>query len=474
MSTALLQFRNQQAPAFPDNPTGSADKWSLLRQAAQAGDADAAFQLSLLMMEAEKPDYAAITVWLEKAAEQRHPYATYNLLRLREAAGTSFERHLQQYSWLAEAGLLPAQLGLLEYYADRNDPQNVYWARQVAEQGHPFGQYLLAVHHHLCGEPDLERARELYHQAAAQGLHAAHWQLGQIYRHGIGTPPDNVRAALHLRQAAENGFIAAQTMLGDLMAGQNQCEALQWYRTAAANGDLAAQAALARHYLTGQLADRDTLQALRHAKTAAGKGHPEALRLLGDIYRYGLGVKADVHAAQQYYRQAAEAGDLQAYQKLLSDAALYHQTQYAYTKAVALMRQQTEDAYLRALACHQGRNCSIDYVLARKLYLEAAECHHAASACQLGLIYHYGQGVKADPRQAAYWFGIAAEQNEAAAQYHLARLYYYGQGVAMNIEMACHWLQAAIDNGYENPQAFSYLLEKWKAEHIRQPISPTN
>lgn len=465
MSAATPETLYQQACALLAKSPDSIRGLTLLRQAAEQGHADAAFEISLIMMEAPQPDYPGILSWLDIAAEQKHPYATYNLLRIRESMGASFDRHIQQYAWLAESGLLAAQLSLLEYYADRHETQAVYWAQQVAEQGHPFGQYFLALHHHFSAEPDLAQARQLYHQAAEQGLHVAHWQLGKIYRYGLGTNIDNALAVHHLRFAADNGFIAAQTLLADVLAEQNHADALKWYQTAADNGDQQARTALARHYLTGQLTERDPLQAAKHAKIAAAHHHPEALQLMGDIYRYGLGIKADVQTAEHYYREAAEHGSLSAYQKLLSDAALHHPEQYGRIKTAALQHQEAEQAHQTALAHHQGRrNQAVNYVEARKLYVQAASQGHAAAAFGLGLIYYHGQGVKADNRQAAYWFEQAAEQGHAEAQYHLARLYYYGQGVVANLPIACTWLQAAIENGYENPQAFQYLLDKWQRE----------
>lgn len=456
----------QQARQLSAQSHDHAQALAILRQAAEQGHADAAFEAGLQLMKESEPDWAAITTLFETAAAQQHSHAAYQLLRIKEQLGTPFDHHLEQYAWLAERGVLAAQLHLLEYYADRHDSQATYWAQQAAEQNHPFGQYFLALHHHFSDQPDLNHARTLYHQAAEQGLHVAHWQLGQIYRYGIGTPPDPVLARHHLHQAAANGFIAAQTLLADLLAEQNHPDALHWYQTAADNGDHRARAKWAEHYLTGKLVKRDALLAAKHAKAAAEYQDSEALRLMGDIYRYGLGVKIDTHASQAYYRQAAEQGSLCAHQKLLSDAALHDSEQYAHLKAAALQQQHLQQTCQAAQACHQGRYPqTVNYRRARLLYLEAAALGDAEAAFGLGFIYRYGQGVKADARQAAYWFEQAAEQGHAAAQYHLARLYYYGQGVPFHAETACRWLQAAIENGYENPKAFVQLLQKWQQEN---------
>ena len=51
---------------------------------------------------------------------------------------------------------------------------------------------------------------------------------------------------------------------------------------------------------------------------------PEALRLLGDIYQYGLGLEKDPSTARHFYTQAAKYGDIPSQQKLLLAAELNH------------------------------------------------------------------------------------------------------------------------------------------------------
>ncbi|MCP1661029.1 tetratricopeptide repeat protein [Neisseria perflava] len=467
MTSAAPESLYRQAQQHAGRDPLGAQTLALYQQAARLGHADAAFQAGMILLE-QQAGFDEAAAWLEMAAAHKHAPAAFNLLRVREAQGKPFGKHLQQYAMLAEGGMLPAALHLLEYYANHHDPQAVYWARFVAEQGHPFGQYFLALHYHLGSEPDFDQARRYYHLAAEQGLSVAHWQLGKIYLHGIGTPADTEKAVFHLTQAAEHGITAAQTMLGGLLAAQGRPDALRWYQTAAEQGDGEAQAALAQHYLTGTLTERNPAQALRLARAAVEHHHPDALRLLGDINRYGLGIPADPQAAQSYYRQSTELGNSAAFQKLLADAALYHPQQFEQIKQAALLRQKIEQTYQTALSLHQGRGQTADYTRARKLYLEAAEYQHGGAAAQLGMMYYYGQGVPAAPKNAAYWFELAAEQGDSTAQYHLARMYYYGQGVPLNLPLACYWLEAAIAGGYEDPEAFKHLLAQWQKEMAQE------
>lgn len=239
---------------------------------------------------------------------------------------------------------------------------------------------------------------------------------------------------------------------------------MEWYRRAADKEQAEAQSKLAQYALTGELSERDPFQAARYAKAAAEKNHPEALKIMGDLYRYGLGIKADNHIAHDYYHRAAALGSAAAAQKLISDAALYHPQQYEQIKTAALQQQQTETIYrlAEAQACAIGRPA--DYNAARKNYMEAAGFHHKNAAAALGRIYHYGLGTAQDPRAAAHWYAIAAEQNHPSAQYHLACFYYHGQGVGCHVPTACYWLQAAIGNGHTSAESLISLLEQWRRE----------
>ncbi len=448
------------------NPNDCAAAVPLLFEAAQAGHIEAAFQLAgcLLNGAGARPNYSAARHWLAVAAEGGHPYARYNLLQLRAADGERFEQQIGAYTELAESGVLHAQLRLLEYCADQKDPQAVHWAELAAAQGSGDAQFYLAKYYQQAPEPDLARAHELFTQAAAQGVTAAHWLLGNQYRYGQYVEKNLQKAIEHFTPAAEQGFSPAQAALGEALFEQNNGESIGWLEKAAAQGDSDAQATLAEAYLTGRFVERDHQQARKHASAAARRNHPKALRLLGDIFRYGLGVEADTDTARRQYQRAAELGDMAAHKKLLTDTALTHKEDYEEAKQAALMFQKADQDYQAAFACHYGLGRDQDYFLARKLYLQAAELHHRKAQTNLGMMYYNGQGVEADPDQAAYWFEQAANQGDPMAQYNLACLYYHGLGAPQSTATACTWLQNAIDSGHEHADQLRQLLQQWQRE----------
>lgn len=89
------------------------------------------------------------------------------------------------------------------------------------------------------------------------------------------------RAAEWLRQAAEEGHIRAQLMLGVLHedgAGviQDYEQALEWYRQAALQGDTVAMYRVGSMLRRGVGADRDLIEAYAWCNIAAARGHHEA------------------------------------------------------------------------------------------------------------------------------------------------------------------------------------------------------
>jgi len=65
----------------------------------------------------------------------------------------------------------------------------------------------------------------------------------------------------------------------------------------------------------------------------------------------------------------------------------------------------------------------------------------------LGLKHIKGDGVPADPAEAATWLLRAAYQGEPTAQYWLGMLYARGQGVPIDPAQAIHWYEAAAQKG---------------------------
>lgn len=123
---------------------------------------------------------------------------------------------------------------------------------------------------------------EAWVQQAEQGNAQALFNLGQLYRKGVGVEADLQQAELFYRQAAELGHRSAQLNLGTLLFFSDEShsqakEALSWWQQAAEQGDPEASyqaAMLLFNGINGVAADAS--EALVWLGKAEENGHPDA------------------------------------------------------------------------------------------------------------------------------------------------------------------------------------------------------
>ncbi len=465
---SLFQQARQHLTAMP---TDYAAALPLLEKAAEAGHAEAAFQLGGCMQYGmgTEPNRVQATYWLRKAAEVGHTTARYNLALLREDNGVPVETVIPAYLSLAEEGHTDAQVRVMHYYAEKQqDERAVYWAQQAAKNHHPQAQIFLARHYQHSKVPNLPAAHRLYQQAAAQGIVSAHWQLANQFLHGQGVPKNHKQALYHLRIAADADVAPAQAELGKLLLEGRYLpadveEGMKWINKAVRQEDDAACAFIAKQYLTGEHIGRDYKKAALYAAKAARHNQPDALCLLGDIRQYGLGIQTDLEKAREYYEHAVKYGSLVAMQRLLMLDSRSHVDNPAYNQEVLEFQQSLERNYQSGFALHYGIGVAQDFESAFAYYSMAARNGHPKAQTNLGMMYYNGEGVEADAKQAARWFTQAATQGDTTAQYNLACLHYSGIGVPQDSEIACKWLQTAIDSGHDHPEELCRLMEEWQA-----------
>ncbi|WP_201246851.1 tetratricopeptide repeat protein [Halochromatium salexigens] len=99
------------------------------------------------------------------------------------------------------------------------------------------------------------------------------------YREDSSTLPD---AAKWLRQAADEGHVRAQLMLGILHENgsgviQDYEQALEWYRRAAVQGEAVAMYRVGSMLSKGIGADKDLIKAYAWCNIAAARGHQDAV-----------------------------------------------------------------------------------------------------------------------------------------------------------------------------------------------------
>ena len=214
---------------------------------------------------------------------------------------------------------------------------------------------------------------------------------------------DYATALREWRPLAEQGNADAQYNLGvmyreGLGVSQDYAEALKWNRKAVEQGDALAQHNLGNMYQHGQGVPQDYNAAAKWYREAAEQGFAPAQYNLGFMYNFGWGLPQDDAEAMKWYRKAAEQG--------FADAQFRLGYMYALGSVYALFSADlfnNEEALQSA-----GRDVPQDHAEALKWYLKAADQGYAPAQHNLGVMYQHGTGVPQDDIQAHLWFNLAA------------------------------------------------------------------
>ena len=466
-----------------------------LRQQAEAGNADAQFNLGIAWINgsAGTVNYDQARYWWEKAAAQGQRIAQYNLgVLYDEGRGVSQDYRLaaQWYRKAAQQGFISAQYNLGNLYRDgKGVPQNAYiardWQEKAAAQGDRDAMYALGSLYQqgalgISGNGQHALAFYWLEQAAMRGHPQAQAELAGLYARGEGVVRDPAIAAKWQRAAA-----TAQT--GTENTDNSDLTAIEQTEQAAMHGDTQAQIALANHYALGDGIARDVEAALKWWQVAAAQGSTDAMQALARHYRDA----ADRSQAEHWYLAAAKKGDSNAYRELgqiYADARPPDYTtarkywhagkkgdpvaQYLIGKSHSDWREPgnpnaAHNAFSGFLQhCHEDENPPADYC-ADAAYLTALIEQHKLPGYQPP----QPNEVRQHWQEAAYWGHPVARAwletapappgatpparitaTAAAAQYQLSWHYATGDGIAQNRDSANHWLRQAAQHGHAAAQ----------------------
>lgn len=243
---------------------------------------------------------------------------------------------------------------------------------------------------------DYATAQAIWEPLAKSGDAAAQFNLGILYRRGLGVEPDNRQAMSWFERAAGRGHPTAQFNLGliyerGIGVQRNRTAALRWYRRAAKSDP-----------------KNDKFRPAR----ARAQYHLSKLLLSGN--------SANRPAGMFWMQQSASSG--------------YDEAQFQL-----------------GLGYAAGRDLPRDPVQAAQWFERAAIQGHAAAQTNLATLYETGTGVPRSARKAAGWYRKAAEQNISVAQINLGSLYAQGRGVPRDDSEALKWYRLAAQS--DTPEA---------------------
>ena len=187
---------------------------------------------------------------------------------------------------------------------------------------------------------------------------------------------------------------------------------------------------------------------------AAEQNHAAAQNKLGRCYEEGYGVKQREDEAEQWYRKAADQGNVYAQWNL---ADIYDRRK-DYKEAFKLYTLAAEQNYAAAQNMlgryyEQGYGCEQSYLKAANWYRKAADQGYASAQWNLALIYDAAKGTERNIKEAIKWYREAANQGEVLSQYKLATYLENGVlDVPKNLSEAKKWYSEAAKQGHEGAQ----------------------
>lgn len=134
--------------------------------------------------------------------------------------------------------------------------------------------------------------------------------LGQMYELGRGIKKDTEQAVMLFTSAADQGYAAAQTKLGQLhMEGKKDyTSAMSWFQRAADQGYALAYNAIGDLYAQGYGVGQGKGKVLDYHKKTAIAGDADAYLHPGQMYEQSEDVKADPAQATIWYEKGANLG----------------------------------------------------------------------------------------------------------------------------------------------------------------------
>jgi TPR repeat protein len=428
---------------------------------AESGNADAQYELAVLMLDESVPDYEDWAVdrgkgskalehgarWLVIAAQNGHSEAQNDLAK-RYHYGIDFpENQSKAFEWFSKAA--ESECAESQFFLGE-----IYTADDVVAY-------------------DIETALAWYERSARNGNQWAQLALFDIYRNGADLSlPDLEKSLYWGRKAGEQGNLAAQVSLGKMFfegdtVARDPLEAAFWLHLSA-DFDDDAKSLLATLYFNGHGVEKDIARAAELFRSLARKGDSEAMvQLALVLFEMERPPHDEIHG---WLVRASEAGNFHARDMLeeiesskefdsvpeqegLEAEASKIEEEYRNAAAARTAEQwqalaeagdaDTQFSYARMLEDGKFLQCDIDEAV--RWYRRSAEQGHVGALWSLSKCYESGLGVEQDEEQALQLLHEAARGGSADAQLQLGWQYFFGTKVQEDRSKAFELFKAASD-----------------------------
>lgn len=286
------------------------------------------------------------------------------------------------------------------------------------------------------------------------------YRIGKMHCYGLGTEQDYAQSFEWFLKSAQEGNKFAQYSLANLYYYGNSVEkdlsqAFLWYQKSASQGQPYASYAVAQMYSKGEYVAENNETAQRYYKAALSgfleleskdQADDNLFYKIGVMYKNGLGTKADISKAIDYFKRSAEMNNkngLYEYGKTLIQGkyieADLNKGLECIEKAMKLKNSNAKRFF--ALEYISGEYFSQDIEKGLFMLTECADKGDSFACFQLGQFYLKGEIVTQDLERAEKYL-LLAEDNEFT-QYAFGKLYL--QEEKYDIQKAVDYFEKSAD-----------------------------
>lgn len=245
------------------------------------------------------------------------------------------------------------------------------------------------------------------------------------------------RLAFVILLAAAVSGCATNNNIKDVIAIYNKAESSQRpptdysqqaikYRSEADMGNAKAMRELGVLHAYGLGVPKSYPEALKWSRLAAERGEARAMFDIGYMYEHGLGMQADLAEAAKWYFKAAENNDVWALNNI---GAMYE----------------------------NGRGLETDYNRAMEYYKRAASLGDTYAMVNIGNMYYSGRGVPENMKEAVQWYQRAAHLGYAGAMAALSKIYHDGKAAEKDYKYAYAWAALALERSQSKAEKDKHL-----------------
>lgn len=227
-------------------------------------------------------------------------------------------------------------------------------------------------------------------------------------------------------------------------------EAREWAIKSAQKEYLPAMIGLAGWYNEGRVVAKNLPEALNWYKKAANLGDLSAIQETAQRYAQGIGTRVDENAARPYFQTLASKDDLKALVWLLEKSATFRPAMPP-AERMTWLRKAANLGH--APSCVEvAKNLLTQPTTSTEealLYLQkAAQQNEGEAFWLLGTLYENGKGsILPNSAEAFKWFLKAANDQFPQAMWKVAEAYRNGTGVPASPSEATRWYGHAASNG---------------------------